>query len=241
MRRLLAVLAAAAVCATCGCAPRDEGLRIAAAASLQGVMGELVAAFEEETGADVAPVVYDGSSVLAAQLAEGAPFDVAAFADEASMERVSEAVQDPRTFATNRLVIAVPTGSDRIRSLDDLADPSLDVVLCSPEVPCGRAAGQALEAAGVDVVAASLEQSVTAVATKVRSGDADAGLVYATDAAADAAIEGIPADALDAVVNAYPIAMVAEARHRDDADAFVRFALSDDGRAILDAWGFGAP
>lgn len=241
MRRLLAIAAAAAVCATCGCAPRDEGLRIAAAASLQGAMGDLVAAFEDETGADVAPVVYDGSSVLAAQLTEGAPFDVAAFADEASMDRVSDVVADPRTFATNRLVIAVPTGSDAVRSLDDLADPSLDVVLCAAEVPCGRAAGEALEAAGIDVAPASLEQSVTAVATKVRSGGADAGLVYATDAAADDGIEGIREDALDGVVNAYPIAAVADARHRDDADAFVRFALSDEGRAILAAWGFGAP
>lgn len=221
-------------------ASQKAPVRIAAAASLNGVFEELVARLEEENpDIAIAPVVYDGSSTLATQIEEGADFDVAAFADEATMERISDDVHAPEIFATNSLVIAVPAGTTGISSLADLADPALTVVLCAAEVPCGAASGEALAAAGVEAEPASLEQNVTAVLTKVQSGDADAGLVYRTDAKGTDGVDAIDDGYLDAVVNRYPIGVLGSAG--DDAKAFVDFVLSGEGQGTLAEWGFGAP
>ncbi|WP_156759510.1 molybdate ABC transporter substrate-binding protein [Microbacterium karelineae] len=243
MRRAwIVILGVAAALSLAACAPAgdEREIRVAAAASLQGAFDEIVAAFEEaHPGVRVAPVVYDGSSTLATQIAEGAPIDVAAFADERTMERIADQVDEPRIFATNSLVIAVPEGTDRVATLDDLADDPLDVVACAPEVPCGAATQEALDAAGVDLVAASLEQNVTAVARKVATGVADAGIVYRTDAAATAGIAAVEDPRLDEVVNRYPIAAVAAAG--DDARAFVDYVLAGDAQEELAQWGFGAP
>ena len=114
-------------------------------------------------------------------------------------------------------------------------------VLCAPEVPCGAASTSLLSSAGVDVDAASLEQNVTAVLTKVAAGEADAGLVYATDVVGRDDVEAIVPDGADAVVNHYPITALTEASNSAGAEAFVAFVLSDEGQRILADHGFGAP
>ena len=229
------------VLALAGCAAADEGeVRVAAAASLNSAFEEIVAEFEKaHPDIDVAPVVYDGSSTLAVQVEEGAPIDVVAFANEPTMERIADVTTEPRIFATNTLVIAVPTGSAGIEDLDDLTDPALDVVVCAEEVPCGAATVEALQGAGIDLDAASYEQNVTAVALKVQNATADAGLVYRTDAAATEGVEAVEDPRLDAVVNRYPIALARDAG--DGAQAFADFVLSDAGQAVLAEWGFGTP
>lgn len=243
--RLLALPAALGVAALASCAPAgasDGGLRISAAASLQGAFEELVAGFESaHPDIPVAPVVYDGSSTLATQISEGAPVDVAAFADERTMARISDDAEEPRIFATNSLVIGVPDGESEIASLDDLVDPGRDVVLCAPEVPCGAASRTALEAAGLSLEAASLEQNVSAVATKVAEGIADAGLVYRTDARATGGVDAVEDPRLDEVVNAYPIAAMSAASSPDDAAEFIDYVLSEAGQDTLANWGFGTP
>ncbi|MFG6504614.1 molybdate ABC transporter substrate-binding protein [Microbacterium sp. P05] len=222
----------------------DDGLNgslsVYAAASLTGAFDEIADAFTaEHEGVTIVPV-YDGSSTLAAQINEGAPADVFASADEANMEKVADAAIDPQLFATNTLVIAVPAGNPAgIESLADLADAT--VVLCAPEVPCGAASATLLANAGVTVAAASLEQNVTAVRTKVAAGEADAGLVYATDVVGDDALDSIVPEGADQVVNRYPIAALSGAADPDLAAAFVAFVLSDEGQAILADAGFGAP
>ncbi|WP_295101790.1 molybdate ABC transporter substrate-binding protein, partial [uncultured Microbacterium sp.] len=184
--------------------------------------------------------VYDGSSTLVTQLREGAPADVFASADEANMDKLEDAAVDPTLFASNTLVIAVPTGNPGgVETLADLAD--VTTVLCAPEVPCGAASATLLSNAGVAVDAASLEQNVTAVLTKVAAGEADAGLVYATDVVGRDDVEVIVPDGADEVVNHYPIATLSEASNSAAADAFVAFVLSDDGQSILADFGFGAP
>src|SRR5699024_11190499 len=179
-------------------------LRVAAAASLHGAFEEIVAGFEgTHPEIAIAPVVYDGSSTLVTQIAEGAPIDVVAVADEATMARIADRVQPPVVFATNSLVIAVPVGTDDVTALEDLADPRLDVVVCAARVPCGSATERAHDEAGIDLAAASYEQNVTAVARKVADGIADAGLVYRTDAEATDGIAAVADERLDAIVNAY--------------------------------------
>ncbi|MFY9712196.1 MAG: molybdate ABC transporter substrate-binding protein [Microbacterium sp.] len=227
--------------------PRLDGeLTIFAAASLSGAFDRLAADFEDlHPGVDVRPISYDGSSVLAVQLLEGASADVFAAADEKNMTKVVDAglAVDPETFATNTLQIAVAPGNpESIHSLDALAEDGLTVVLCAPEVPCGTAAHTLLDAAGVALTPASEEQNVTAVLSTVKSGEADAGLVYRTDIlAAGGDVAGIDIAGAERATNVYPLVSLEDAANPDAADAFVAFVLSDAGRQVLADFGFGAP
>ena len=234
-------------------APESElsgTLTIFAAASLGGAFDELAAEFEAlHPDLDVAPITYDGSATLAVQLIEGASADVFASADERNMAKLDDAgllAGDPETFATNVLEIAVQPGNPLdIGGLDDLGDEASGdplVVLCAPEVPCGAAAAKLLELAGVALTPASEEQNVSAVLTKVRSGEADAGLVYVTDIAAAAGeVDGVPIEGTDAATNVYPIAALAGAANPEAARAFVDFVRSTEGAAVLASFGFGSP
>ncbi len=253
MRRSLrtAALLAAAVAALAGCAAQPappaasgDGLsgtvEVYAAASLQRSFDEIARAFEaDHPGVTVSPV-YDGSSTLATQIAEGAPADVFASADEKNMAKVVDQAPEPQVFAGNTLVIAVPTGNPA--GVETLADLSrVTTVLCAPEVPCGAASRTLLSNAGVAVTPASSEQNVTAVLTKVAAGEADAGLVYATDVVGRDDVEAIVPAGADAVVNRYPIASLTDAPNPPAAAAFVEFVFSDAGQRILADAGFRAP
>ncbi|MBP2435782.1 molybdate ABC transporter substrate-binding protein [Microbacterium amylolyticum] len=238
---LLAACAAVTVVALTGCAANDNSLRISAAASLRGALEQIVPLFEQEhPDIDIAPIVYDGSSVLATQVSEGAPVDVVAFADDATMDRIAEFTHDTVIIASNSLVIALADPSVPVTTLEDLARPDLDVVLCAEAVPCGAAAQSALAAADITVTPASREQNVTAVATKVASGDADAGLVYRTEAATRGLIT-IEDDRLDAIINNYPVAIVSDSSHPAAASAFIDFLLTDVAQAELAQLGFQTP
>ena len=221
----------------------DSGrLTVFAAASLQGAFTELAEVFAQaHPEVTVAPVVFDGSSTLATQLEEGAEADVFASADETTMGRITAAgldAADAALFATNTLVIAVPQGNPRgVAALSDLI--GLDVVVCSVEVPCGRAAGALLDVAGETLTPVSLEQNVTAVAERVVSGEVDAGLVYATDVVArqDELDAVVPAQAAD-VVSSYPIVALDAS---EVGQQFVDLVLSAEGRDVLTRYGFGTP
>lgn len=226
-------------------------LTIYAAASLSGAFDELAAEFAaEHPGVTVKPVNYDGSSTLATQIDGGAQVDVFASADQKNMQKVTDAklASNPVDFATNVMEIATAPGNPRhLTGLASLAKPSSTgavptVVLCAPAVPCGSAAQTLLENAGVTLTPASEEQNVTAVLTKVKSGDADAGLVYVTDVkAAGSAVTGVPIEGADAATNVYPIAELAHAPNPPAAAAFVTFVTGPQGRAVLKKFGFGAP
>ena len=242
---LLLALALTGCTAPAGEAGTEPPVTVFAAASLHGSFDELATAFaDEHPSYSVAPIRYDGSQALATQALDGADVDVVAFANEETLQPLVEAGRsgDGEIFATNTLRIAVPAGNPGgIADLDDLADPTLAVVLCAPEVPCGSATRKLLSFAGVAVTAVSEETNVTAVLTRVADGEADAGIVYATDIAAEERVEGIrPAGAGD-VVNRYPIAIAEDAPSPRGARAFVDFILSDQGQAILAAHGFEAP
>lgn len=249
--RLAVLLAAGALLAGCAApaassAPSASAVGLSgtvevyAAASLQRSFDEVASAFETAHPGVTVSAVYDGSSTLATQIGEGAPADVFASADEKNMAKVAAEAPDPRIFAGNTLVIAVPTGNPgRVESLADLA--RVTTVLCAAEVPCGAASQTLLSNAGVTVTPASAEQNVTAVLTKVAAGEADAGLVYATDVVGRTDVESIVPEGTDAVVNRYPIAALADAPNPAAAAAFVDFVLSADGQEILADAGFRAP
>jgi len=220
-------------------------LTVYAAASLKAAFDELETQFEAmHPSLEVLPVVYDGSSTLAAQLIEGAPADVFASADEKNMQKVADAglATDPELFATNTLMLVMPAGNPGgVENLSDLADDSVTVVLCAPEVPCGAASQTLLSNAGLTVTAASLEQNVTAVLTKVAAGEADAGLVYETDVLGRTDVESIVPEGAADVVNRYTIVALTDSANSEAAKAFAAFVLSGAGQEVLARLGFGAP
>lgn len=151
--------------------------------------------------------------------------------------------ETPTDFATNTLELVVPAGNPGgAAGLDDLGRPELRVALCDPSVPCGAAAAELLEQAGIAAAPDTLESDVKAVLTKVVLGEVDAALVYRTDViAAGGAVEGIEAPGAASIVNRYPIAAMTDAASPDVAADFVAFVTGTEGRAVLDAAGFGAP
>lgn len=191
---------------------------------------------------------FAGSSALARQITEGSGADVFAAADEHTMARVTGAgrARHPVVMARNRLTVLVERGNPRgIRSLADLARPGLVVVVCAPEVPCGRLAAEAFAAAGVALRASSLEENVKAVVARVALGEADAGIVYRSDVrGAGARVEAVDAaglDADDAPQAVYPIAVATTSANPVAARAFVALVVSARGRAALAASGFLVP
>lgn len=226
-------------------APRGT-LTVFAAASLAAAFDELGTAFTAAHPGVAVTFNFAGSSELAAQIGNGAPADVFAAADEATMNRLVDAdgtAGAPVMFAHNVAEIIVAPGNPHgITGVADLADGDLVVVTCAPEVPCGNYAAQILSRAGVAVTPKSLERNVSAVVTKVLLGEADAGIVYRTDviAAGDGA-DGVSIPLDDNVVAAYPIAVTAEAPNPIAAVAFVDFVAGDDGQRILAAHGFTFP
>jgi molybdate transport system substrate-binding protein len=132
---------------------------------------------------------FGSSGQLSTQIVEGAPADVAAFADTAPMDALDDAdvlAAPPEIFATNELVLVTPPGNPAgLRSLADLPGAGI-VSLCVETAPCGKFAAQLLSVARVtlDEAAVSRGQDVRSTLTAVTEGDADAAIVYVTDAAA---------------------------------------------------------
>lgn len=221
-------------------------LTVFAAASLQKPFEAIADDFESRNPGVTVKFNFAGSSGLVAQLAEGAPADVLATANEATMTQATDArltVGTPTTFATNTLQIVVPQDNPaKITSLADLAKPGAKVVLCAPAVPCGAAATSVEKAAGIDIKPVSEEQAVTDVLGKVRSGEADAGLVYVTDVAgAGAEVTGIDFAEAASAINTYPIATLTGATDSAVADDFVGAVTNETGQQILREAGFAAP
>ena len=239
MSRLLLVVVL--VLAACGGGGDDRvTITVLAASSLSEAMTELGAAFERTGDADVT-FSFGGSSALVEQVNQGVHADVLATADRSNMERVDDAGAVTEV-ARNRLAIVVEPGNPkRITGLADLGRDDVVLVLCAPEVPCGRFGALALEKAGVTVEASSLEENVKGVVSKVTLGEADAGIAYATDveAAGDDA-DGVDIDIADdpELEAVYPMAVLAQSEHPDDAAAFVAFVAGPEGQRILAAHGF---
>lgn len=221
-------------------------VRVFAAASLTAAFRDTGAAFEAAHPGTKVELNFAGSPTLVQQIREGAPADVFASADEATMRKLVDAkaaAGDPEIFAQNLLQIVVAKGNPQhIAGLADLTKPGLIVVLCGETVPAGRYAVEAFTKAGVTPPAGSRELDVKSVVSKVALGEADAGIVYVTDVrAARDKVEGVGLPTAHNVTARYPIAVLTEAADPDTARAFVDFVLSDPGRKILGDYGFLSP
>ncbi|RDI48297.1 molybdate ABC transporter substrate-binding protein [Nocardia mexicana] len=251
--RRAGMLCAAAIstAALAGCGASDSGsgtttVTVFAAASLKQVFTDLGAQFEAAHPDTKVALSFAGSSDLAAQLNQGAPADVFASADTANMDKVVEdgrISEQPQPFATNVLTIVTPPGNPKnIATLADLRQPGVRAVVCAPQVPCGAATKKVTAAAQVSLSPVSEESAVTDVLAKVTSGEADAGLVYVTDAAgAGSRVTAVAFPESASAVNTYPIAAVADSKHADLAHGFEELVTGPQGRAALQKAGFGAP
>jgi molybdate transport system substrate-binding protein len=239
-----AVLALASLTA-CGGAADGAGttLTVFAAASLTEAFTEIGDRFEAEHDGVIVEFNFAGSSDLAVQITEGAPADVFASADQDNMGKVVEAgaAADPRAFALNRLVIAVPEGNpDGVTALADLT--GLTFAACAAAVPCGAAAQTAIDDSGTGIAPVTYETDVKATLQKLVLGEVDAALVYRTDAiAADGDVDAVEFPESAVALNAYPIAALADAPNADLAADFTAFVLAGDAQAVLETAGFQKP
>lgn len=192
---------------------------------------------------------FGGSGALATQIEQGAPADVfaAASAKQPAALRARGLVDAAVKFATNRLVVIVPTGNPaHITSVHDITRPGVKLVICAASVPCGDYSRNVFRNLGITAAAmknvVSNASDVTQVVSQVALGQADAGFVYITDANAakgKVTVVALPAAAKPRTSDY--IAVVTASAHQAAAKAFIADVLSAHGQAILRAAGFGAP
>ena len=247
MKRLVAAsFALVLVVSACGGESEDRPtLRVAAASSLTEVFTELARTFEKDHPAVDVVLDFGASSAIARGINEGNPADVFASADATSMGDVVDAgnvAEPPEIIARNRLAIVVEKGNPKsIDGLADLAADDVTFVMCAAEVPCGRLGAAALAKAGVEAEPASLEETVKAVLGKVRLGEADAGIVYATDVVAGLGeVDGVPIDGADdpALEAVYLMAVTRRAENPDAARDWVDLVFSEIGQRAFADEGF---
>ena len=220
-------------------------ITVLAASSLTESFTEIGKAFEGANPGTKVKFSFASSNTLATQANQGAPADVFASADESNMQKVTEVgnASEPVVFARNRLAILTEKGNPQsIARLQDFNRENIVYVICARQVPCGQYAGLALDRAGVKRQPASYEENVKAVVYKVRTGEADSGIVYFTDAKAAAASTSyveIPPAAN--VIAKYPIAVLKQSGNVDTANAFKAYVASGPGQQILAKYGFLPP
>ena len=235
-----------ATMAACGSGDGDTDrttVTVLAAASLTSAAEDITTVYERGHPGVRLRFSLAGSQELASQVRQGVPADVIVTADEPTMDALGDLVRDPVLVAGNQLAIVVAAANPKqIAGLEDLARPDVVTVLAAPTVPAGRYAAEVLDRARVRVTPRSEEPDVRAVLTRVRLGEADAGIVYVTDIAAGGAdVEDVPIPADVNVRARYPAAVIAGTEHEDEAMDLVDWLASPAGHEVLGPSGFLRP
>ena len=248
---LLVSLLAALVLAGCGSSGSSSSsttgtINVLGAASLTGTFTELAKDFEADHPGVTVKTAFDSSATLAEQVTQGAPADVLATADEDTMKTVSDAgdtAEAPKLFATNHLVMVVPRDNPAgITQFSDLDKKGVKYVVCVDTAPCGKLAVKVLANTGIKAKPVSEEVDVKAVLSKVSADEADAGLVYATDAVAGGdSVTKVDVPTSHENLNSYPIAALKDSQKSTLAQQFVDLVLSTQGQKVLADAGFGTP
>ena len=252
--------AAPAPAATTPAAPDVTGeVVVFAASSLTDAFDDLAQKFQATYPSAKVTLNYGASTALRTQLEQGAKADVFASANQAEMDKAKQAGAiggADKTFARNRLIVIVPKSNPgKLSDLKDLAKPGLKFVTAAPEVPVGIYTQDMLDKLVKDLTfgadfkdkvnanIVSREANVRQVVAKVNLGEADAAVVYATDATPDIAsnITAIPiADQYNTLAS-YPLATTRAAANPKGGEAFVAFVNGPQGQEVLKRWGFIAP
>ncbi len=234
-------------------APEPQTLTVFAAASLTDAFTEIGAAFDAANPGVTTTFNFAGSQALRTQIEEGAPADVFASASGKEMDTLvtgSFVTKDiPQVFLTNKLVVILPSNNPAaLEKLEDLANPGIKLVLAAEEVPVGKYARQALDLMDAsfgsgykDKVFANVvsnEDNVKQIVAKVQLGEADAGIVYVSDAVAAPELKSIEIPADLNVIAKYPTAPLIKSENADLAAKFIEYVLSAEGQAVLAKWGF---
>jgi molybdate transport system substrate-binding protein len=240
-------------------APISGEIVVFAASSLTDVFQDMATAFQQANPNAKLTFNFGASSQLATQLGQGARADVFASADQTQMDNAkkADAIGGPdRVFARNRLVVITPKDNPKhVNAVKDLSKDGVKFVTAQPSVPIGQYTAQMLDKAVADSATygadfkskveantVSKEDNVRQVVSKVQLGEADAAVVYSTDATpqvrAQLQIIQVP-DPLQTLAT-YPIA-VAKGANSAGGEAFVSYVLGSDGQAVLAKWGFPPP
>jgi molybdate transport system substrate-binding protein len=231
-----------------GTEPRQRTIVVFAASSLTGLLTDLAARYEQANPGLSVSLSFGSSTTLAQQIAQGAPADVFVSASTSAMAAARPRVTAPVDYLTNHVVVAVPAAATPAPdSGATILDSVTTWIQCAPEAPCGSASAGAITAFRVSTAPASLEPDAKSVVAKLLAGEADAGIVYLTDAkAAQGQLSAVefgpyqPGSAKQqALSTQYAISPVEGAQ--TDADGFIAFLLSPEGIAAATAVGFGAP
>lgn len=222
-------------------------ITVSAAASLSEAFEKIAGGFTTLNSAATVTFNFGSSSTIETQIEQGAPADVFASADQANLAKLAAAghlAGKAVVFAKNKLVIVMKPGNPRhVKTLADLASLAT-VSLCAETVPCGKYAAQVLQTAGVAIPETKVTrgQDVKATLAAVATGDADAAIVYVTDAkSADGSVAAVAIPDAQNAIATYPIAVVAASKHAATAKAFVEYVMSVRGQATLRSFGFLPP
>jgi molybdate transport system substrate-binding protein len=229
-------------------APKVTGtITVSAAASLTEAFGRIGTDFHTANPGATVTFNFGSSGTLTTQISQGAPADVFAPADPTDIQTLNDdhLVDDRATvFALNRLeIVTKPGNPKKIKTVADLATAGI-VSLCGETVPCGKYATQILTGAGVTIPTGRITrgQDVKATLAAVTAGDADAAIVYVTDAkTAGSAVTAVPIPETQNAIATYPIAVLKRATDPVAARAFARYVLSPRAQATLKSYGFLPP
>jgi molybdate transport system substrate-binding protein len=262
-RRLLVGLASVALLAVACSNGSDAGgdssspaaagtteLTVFAASSLTGAFTQIGKDFEAANAGTRITFNFGSSGDLAPQIESEGTADVFASASGTYMDEVQQkvGVSGRANFAQNRLVIITPPDNPaKIGSIQDLANPGVQVVLAAPGVPVGDYARQALTTAGIkEAVLANVvsnEDDDASVVAKITAGEADAAIVYVSDVTSAVApqVNAVPIPDAVNVIATYPIAVVTGSAHASLAQTFVDYVTGPAGQATLKDYGFLPP
>jgi molybdate transport system substrate-binding protein len=253
---LLALVAVLVLASSAGFAEEPKELTVFAAASLTGAFGEIGQMYENETGIDVV-FNFDGSQALRTQIENGAYVDVFASANKKQMNALKNEglMNNSRVviFTKNKLSLIVPKDNPaKIYSLSDLAKPGLKIVMGTKDVPVGDYALQIISNLGnnssygpdykTKVLAnvVSQETNVNYVVAKVALGEVDVGFAYVSDITGDLAskVDKIVIPDEFNIIAEYPMGILLESRYQADSMEFMNLVMSDEGKAVLEKYGF---
>lgn len=228
--------------------PKVSGtITVSAAASLTEAFTKMGTDFQKRNPGTTIMFNFGSSGTLATQIQGGAPADVFASADGANMQKLvtgKQVTAEPTVFASNLLTIVVKPGNPKnVKSIADL--PNLDVVsLCGETVPCGKYADQILSGAGVTIDPSKITRGADVKTTlaAVTTGDADAAIVYVTDAkSAGSSVATVAIPTWQNAFAIYPIAPIAASTNQDLANAWIKYTVSPAGQRTLQSFGFLPP
>ena len=246
---VLALVAPIASLSACGDDSNASGgdsttITVLAAASLTGTFTDLAHQFEQDHPGVKVRLAFDSSATLAQQAVDGAPADVLATADTATMDSAKDALaSDPTVFATNTMVLVTPQSNPAgITTFKDIDGGNVTWVACVETAPCGKIAAALIKDNHVTSKPASLEVDVKSVLAKVTSDEADAGFVYTTDAVASGdQVKSVEIPKSQDELTTYPIATLQQSQESSLAKQFVDLVTSAGGQQVLSDAGFGSP